>query len=70
MPFTNRLAKVVLSPTVKQELVALRGSRTAAAQRVAPARILLAHDAGRSVSAIARASPQDPVLPGATGPGL
>ena len=25
MPFTNRLAKVVLSPTVKQELVALRG---------------------------------------------
>lgn len=54
MPFTNRRAKVVLSPTVKQELVTLSGSRTAAAQRVARARILLAHDAGRSVSAIAR----------------
>lgn len=54
MPFTSRRAKVVLSPTVKQELVALSGSRTAAAQQVARARILLAHDAGRSVSAIAR----------------
>jgi transposase len=54
MPFTSRRSKVQLSPDIKQELLVLSGSRTAAAHRVERARMLLAYDGGQSVSTIAR----------------
>jgi transposase len=54
MPFTSRRSNVQLSAEVKQELVVLRGSRTAPAHRVERARILLAYAGGQSVSTIAR----------------
>jgi transposase len=54
MPFTSRRSNVQLSPEIKQELVVLSVSRTAAAQRVARARMLLAYAGGHSVSRIAR----------------
>ena len=54
MPFTSRRSKVQLSPEMLEELVALSGSRTAAAQRVERARMVLAYADGHSVSAIAR----------------
>ena len=55
MPFTSRRAPLNLSPEVTAKLETIRGARTAPAQRVERARILLAYASGATVSAIARA---------------
>ena len=55
MPFTSRRAPLDLSPEVTAKLETIRGARTAPAQRVERARILLAYASGNTVSAIARA---------------
>ncbi len=54
MPFTSQRAKPHVSSELKAELTALSTARTAPAHRVERARILLAFDAGQSVSTIAR----------------
>lgn len=54
MPFQSQRAKLTLLPQTKDRLTALSRSRTEPAQRVERARILLAYEAGQSVSAIAK----------------
>lgn len=54
MPFQSRRAKLTLPPQTKDQLSTISRSRTELAQRVGRARILLAYDAGQSVSAIAK----------------
>jgi len=54
MPFQSQRAKLTLQPQSKDQLSAISRSRTEVAQRVERARILLAYEAGQSVSAIAR----------------
>ncbi len=54
MPFVSEKAKLVMSLESKKELTILSRSRTEPAQRVERARILLAYEAGKSISAIAR----------------
>jgi transposase len=54
MPFVSRKAKLAISPEPKEELITLSRSRTEPAQKVERARILLAYEAGKSISAIAR----------------
>lgn len=54
MPFVSQKARLVMPPELKNELMVLSRSRTEAAQRVERARMLLAYEAGESVSAIAR----------------
>lgn len=55
MPFVSKKAKLVMSPELKNELTTFSRSRTEPAQKVERARILLAYEAGRSISAIAQA---------------
>ncbi len=54
MPFVSKKAKLTMSPDVKNELATLSRSRTEPAQRVERAKVLLAYEAGKSISAIAR----------------
>ncbi len=54
MPFVSEKARLVMSEETKEELTILSRSRTESAQRVERARILLAYEAGKSISAIAR----------------
>src|SRR3972149_11820112 len=54
MPFVSQKAKLVMSPELKNELTVLSRSRTEPAQRVERARMLLAYEAGKSISAIAQ----------------
>ena len=54
MPFQSRRAKLTLPPQTKDQLSTISRSRTELAQRVERARILLAYEAGQSVSAIAK----------------
>lgn len=54
MPFISKKAKLVMLPELKNELSVLSRSRTDSAQRVERARILLAYEAGKSISAIAQ----------------
>jgi transposase len=54
MPFQSQRAKLTLPPQTKDQLSTISRSRTEVAQRVERARILLAYEAGQSVSAIAK----------------
>ena len=54
MPFVSQKAKLVMSPELKNELTMLSRSRTEPAQRVERAKMLLAYEAGKSISAIAQ----------------
>lgn len=54
MPFISQKAKLVISAELKSELTMLSRSRTEPAQKVERARILLAYEAGQSISAIAQ----------------
>ena len=54
MPFQSRKAKLTLTPQTKDQLSTISRSRTELAQRVERARMLLAYEAGQSVSAIAK----------------
>ena len=54
MPFQSRRAKLTLQPQIKAQLSIISRSRIELAQRVERAKILLAYEAGQSVSAIAK----------------
>jgi len=54
MPFQRTRARLVLTAEVESRLSTLAHSRTASAQQVERAQILLAYAAGESISAIAR----------------
>lgn len=54
MPFVSRKAKLLMSPELKNDLTVLSRSRTEPAQKVERARMLLAYEAGMSISAIAQ----------------
>jgi transposase len=54
MPFQSQRAKLTLHPRIKDQLFAIGRSRTESAQRVERARMLLAYEAGQSISAIAK----------------
>lgn len=54
MPFISHKAKLLMSPELKNDLTVLSRSRTEPAQKVERARMLLAYEAGRSISAIAQ----------------
>lgn len=54
MPFVSKKAQLVISLETKSELILLSRSRTEPVQRVTRAKILLAYEAGNSISAIAR----------------
>jgi transposase len=54
MPFVSQKAKLVMSPELKNDLTALSRSRTEPVQRVERAKMLLAYEAGKSISAIAQ----------------
>lgn len=53
MPFTSKKAKLVMTLELKNELSMLSRSRTEPAQRVERAGMLLAYEAGKSISSIA-----------------
>lgn len=55
MPFVSKKAKLTMSVEAKNELTTLSRSRTGPAQRIERARMLLAYEAGKSISAIAQA---------------
>lgn len=54
MPFVSKKARLVISSELRSELTTLSRSRTEPAQRVERARMLLAFEAGKSISAIAQ----------------
>lgn len=54
MPFISQKAKLSMSPELRNDLVVLSRSRTEPVQKVERAKILLAYEAGKSISAIAR----------------
>ena len=54
MPFISQKAKLSMSPELRNDLAVLSRSRTEPVQKVERAKILLAYEAGKSISAIAR----------------
>ena len=54
MPFISKKAKLIISSELKKQLTIVSRSRTGPTQRVERAKILLAYEAGNSISAIAR----------------
>jgi transposase len=54
MPFQSQRAKLTLLPETKEQLNVISRSRTESAQRVERAKILLAYEAGQTISAIAK----------------
>lgn len=54
MPFKSRRAKLKLSPEIQESLTLISRSRTESGQKVERAKIILAYESGKSVSAIAR----------------
>lgn len=54
MPFASQKANLTLSPETKNELLMMSRSRTEPAQKVERAKILLAYEAGKPISGIAR----------------
>ena len=54
MPFTSKKAKLIMSVDLKNELSMLSRSRKEPAQKVERARMLLAYEAGSTISSIAR----------------